>query len=118
MSYKLNDRSATPYINGVEATVKLNNSTVYQPGPTKQWVYIGTSSPSYNATFDAGYSGSCRSSSSIRSVLERSRPASNYSLGYIMRVQHYAESTIGFPYPGDGTPVTPCTTYYYEVQET
>lgn len=118
MAYKLNGQSATPYINGSRATVKLNNNTVYQPAPTKQWVYIGTSSSSYNGTYDAGYtSGSCRSASTIQSVLERNRPASNYSVGYIMQVQHYVESTIGYPYPGDGTPVVPCTTYYYKVQE-
>lgn len=118
MPYSLNGQSATPYINGTRATVKLNGSTVYQPGPIKQWVYIGTSSSSYDGTFDAGYvSGSCRSESAIQSVLEQSRPASNYSVGYIMQVQHYVESTTGFPYPGDGTPVVSCTTYYYEVQE-
>ena len=116
MAYRLNGLSATPYINGFRATVKLNGNTVYQPAPTKQWVYIGTSSSSYNGTYDAGHvPGSCRSSSQIQSDLERYRPASNYSVGYIMQVEHYVESKIGFPHPIDGTPVQLCTTYYYQI---
>lgn len=34
MPYKLNGQSATPYINGSRATVKLNGNIVYQPEPT------------------------------------------------------------------------------------
>ena len=33
MPYKLNGQSATPYINGSRATVKLDGSIVYQPEP-------------------------------------------------------------------------------------
>lgn len=35
MPYILNGQSATPYINGSRATVKLNGNTAYQPEPTQ-----------------------------------------------------------------------------------
>ena len=35
MAYTLNGRSATPYINGARATVRLNGAIVYQPTTTQ-----------------------------------------------------------------------------------
>ncbi|NLY09661.1 MAG: hypothetical protein GXZ11_07225 [Tissierellia bacterium] len=111
MAYKLNGQSATPYINGSKATVKLNDNTVYQP-VSKRWVYIGDTG-SYNDTYSLGelpgffcYLGG---SSEIVDRLESAYPANNYRLGWRIRVHHSVTGRVGGPLD--------CGYQIYEVQE-
>lgn len=91
----------------------LNGTTVYElVQNATQWVYIGTTSSSYDGTYSYTYqSASCRTSSTVRTNLTSARPPSDYEVGYIMRVQHTAYVLV------DGAPVpTTCPTMYFRAQ--
>lgn len=106
MAYTLNGSNAKAFLNGSDATVRLNGNLVYNPVKEKKWQaisYPGT----YNGTYDAGINNNtCLSQSG---VLTRLPNPNNYEVGYILRVTHKRMIP---PFT-----ISQCDAYYFKVIE-
>lgn len=83
--------------------------------PPLKWVYIGTTG-SQDGIYSVGPTSTtvtttCRTSSSIISLMNTTRPPDDYSLGYVMRVNHQRTECSMF-----GCATIDCTPYYFETQ--
>jgi hypothetical protein len=52
------------------------------------WTYLGTSGTQNGSVTKPAVYGSCATSGDVGTWLASNYPASNYAMGYIMRVQH------------------------------